>query len=1501
MGITRYVNNPTKSPNYNYYADALNASSDGDVIEVYKNGTIIFSFTFRKPINQQSSSRNLTDDLSKFLFTFINSSNPEINQVKTGKKIYLDYNSNKFRLKNINNSNRSIIGENEFIGSKFNLVSNLTDNKNLLVGIGDNLKFNNKDLDNGFFIKQIDSANFDSTDTPNLTNPLPQNISVEKINENSNLFATISIPVEKSDLTKQEFTDKMFLYESNENFNKVNLIKSNQQTYSIVKNNEKTFTIEIPSDGIIMFLDPGRYQEYAINQISHSFNNTISDSPIVNRAGIKLYNLGQAPKKGVLNGWKLNKTEQNFISYNLYDKKFDFDVSNQLVEFFWICIYQPENQSQVFNINISGTQYSAVTQNESGKYVFWFSLTGNDISTSNKFSLLDLSSNMIKINVPNITTINFVNLNTIGQESKFYLEAYGFSTQSKSFNYAFTSRQDTNIKDEIEYCLDKQVVYDLLINKIVQENSCFPMDNTLTNSNIISNGWYFDSNKNYNLKLFDDDNANMTYGNLHTLFVEVLISSSVNFEIECFGEKIKINDQGKKIIYFKNSPFLTETTNAITPPINQMTAKIISRQNKYYQNIDAGKHSYIVTYYNEQGETSISEILTTVTLNAGSGRVLLENIPISPHSNVIGRKIYRSKANDTSGLYYLVTKISDNITTNYYDYTADNLLGEKNPQTNTTNKSYNLPYFSYLDSNTNGILISGESLLDKIISPEKKIGEFLLNVGNQTDIELISFGYKILGEEPKHFMTRWTSIETHSIVHNVDKFLTIQKDVINLTDESEVDYDSKFKVKAYGDFFYGNYKQYGDNYGDIRVNIGVNIIAIRNALYILDSADISNYTVKIDGLKFKANGVSIIKSNGIMSQSIVPFNNKLKYIVPNYAVSSQFLKNNYITLRNGQEIFYTNGGITPVLVQGVYAALFKEFNKSASILNNIILDSFGQVVLEVNKPTIPLASYNLEDAQNLIPGAIYSYKVTFYTSIGETESSIPSNDITQPYRQAKKIKVEIPKSLDQRVVGRKIYRRNFGNNNNNYIFIATIANNIDTIYVDDILEPVSLQVLPPSLVFLTNNTSNYTQINSAHLLTDSISQLTPSSVYKYAFSYFSINNGEIKETELSEASIETFIGASPYKIILNLPISPSQSVNGRYIYRTKANTNIFYLLDTVPNNTSTVYIDSVSDEMLGSKVPLITSTLPEVTKPFLTSVGGYFFARPQTAQISQNFVAGGTYRYKFTYVVSSSQNNELGETEPSESTEEINQPLNKTVKILVNVPVSPDPTVIKRNIYRTEASGSVFKFVGSINDNKTTLFLDNISDNNLGRTVLSTNTTITIAPELNTTVSSGGNADPINYLISDIISEQDIPVSSSKLFKLYVKSGRYAKDTSIYSNALNTIQMNLENMEINIKCRLRGLMYDITKTSSSVKYPLTKQVAELMFGKFVQPSGGIGGESDTLVREVKRVGNTTIGVDELGNKLDMLNNETNLDGSYKVMSEIQYIIDFTICFVQKSS
>jgi hypothetical protein len=51
---------------------------------------------------------------------------------------------------------------------------------------------------------------------------------------------------------------------------------------------------------------------------------------------------------------------------------------------------------------------------------------------------------------------------------------------------------------------------------------------------------------------------------------------------------------------------------------------------------------------------------------------------------------------------------------------------------------------------------------------------------------------------------------------------------------------------------------------------------------------------------------------------------------------------------------------------------------------------------------------------------------------------------------------------------------------------------------------------------------------------------------------------------------------------------------------------------------------------------------------------------------------------------------------------------------LSNLPISDDPQVIARRIYRTIGGGSRFLFVRQINDNTTTTFTDNLADSGLG-------------------------------------------------------------------------------------------------------------------------------------------------------------------------------------------
>ncbi|MEM4217065.1 MAG: hypothetical protein QXZ09_03495 [Candidatus Methanomethylicaceae archaeon] len=84
----------------------------------------------------------------------------------------------------------------------------------------------------------------------------------------------------------------------------------------------------------------------------------------------------------------------------------------------------------------------------------------------------------------------------------------------------------------------------------------------------------------------------------------------------------------------------------------------------------------------------------------------------------------------------------------------------------------------------------------------------------------------------------------------------------------------------------------------------------------------------------------------------------------------------------------------------------------------------------------------------------------------------------------------------------------------------------------------------------------------------------------------------------------------------------------------------------------------------------------------------------------------GTYSWKVTFVSATMESN--GSPVSNQLTVS-NQSVN-----LSNIPISPDPQVAKRRIYRTLAGGTVFKFVGEINDNTTTTFTDNIPDSGLG-------------------------------------------------------------------------------------------------------------------------------------------------------------------------------------------
>ena len=195
---------------------------------------------------------------------------------------------------------------------------------------------------------------------------------------------------------------------------------------------------------------------------------------------------------------------------------------------------------------------------------------------------------------------------------------------------------------------------------------------------------------------------------------------------------------------------------------------------------------------------------------------------------------------------------------------------------------------------------------------------------------------------------------------------------------------------------------------------------------------------------------------------------------------------------------------------------------------------------------------------------------------------------------------------------------------------------------------------------------------SVSVLSDSTGNLN-SGVYKYAYTFVTAYG---RETALSTYTAFNNTTDGKQFFINNLENYGLPNVVSRRVYRTKANGNEFYLVQTL-NDQSSNFVDNMSDDEL--TVPLaVTSN--------------------QT----------GTFRYKVSFVT------DQGETNPSANPAKIT--LNgdgRTIKI-ENIPLSPT-TVNARKIYRSLADSDLYYLVATLTDNTTTTIIDNLSDQALAQ------------------------------------------------------------------------------------------------------------------------------------------------------------------------------------------
>ena len=238
---------------------------------------------------------------------------------------------------------------------------------------------------------------------------------------------------------------------------------------------------------------------------------------------------------------------------------------------------------------------------------------------------------------------------------------------------------------------------------------------------------YFDNISNSNLINYPSSVSNI-------LYLYKTTNSSYNYnlnyiDIDYYNNYIKNNICLLTISYF----------NSIVKPPNNF---ILTNTQSVNSSVTTGEHIYCISFFSDLLESDVSDY---VIINCNINNIVqISNIPISNNLDVIGRKIYRSYANQTK--LYLLTTINNNSDTIYVDNISDGKLGINYNIINNIN--YN--YIPTISSNITKVLIN---LKETDISNQYYFYDLSGNLFNlPTDltnveyiyIESINFPYNII-------------------------------------------------------------------------------------------------------------------------------------------------------------------------------------------------------------------------------------------------------------------------------------------------------------------------------------------------------------------------------------------------------------------------------------------------------------------------------------------------------------------------------------------------------------------------------------------------------------------------------------------------------------------------------------------------------------------------------------------------------------------------------------
>jgi len=291
---------------------------------------------------------------------------------------------------------------------------------------------------------------------------------------------------------------------------------------------------------------------------------------------------------------------------------------------------------------------------------------------------------------------------------------------------------------------------------------------------------------------------------------------------------------------------------------------------------------------------------------------------------------------------------------------------------------------------------------------------------------------------------------------------------------------------------------------------------------------------------------------------------------------------------------------------------------------------------------------------------------------------------------------------------------------------------------------------PASTVTITtaDDIAAPTTIGVASYHSDPAGALTANVLYSYRYTFFDAVSGA--ETLPGPAS-NTFApydyystGTGSGKITRSGDQTPPSGFARRY-YRTAGGGSTYKLMPGVgggfSSNDGVYSYDIYADSALGAAAPssstatkrrvlltgIPTSSDPNVTgrKIFRTAVNGSDYKllitiNDNTTTIYSDNVADGS----------------LGASAPTSNTTVYDR------ANLSNIPISPDPAVTSRKVYRTVANGGTFKLLTTIANNTTTTYPDSTADGSLGADEPTSNTSGLTAAE--GTVNAGSSSIPVS-------------------------------------------------------------------------------------------------------------------------------------------------------------